>query len=275
MIIDGHLHLAGDAKPILARMDALGIDRTVLVGVGVRDLGVVTVRDSLIFRVPGLVRTVGVWKARAIVRSRQFREVWMPEPDNDRVGDALRDHSKRFWGFVFVNPSQPGAIDMVERRLKAGFCGIKLALLQYPADLDGPEMCALCELAQARRVPLFFHQGLTPASADPTRMVRRFPRVRFIIAHAGVQYFDQVLALAREHSNVWIDTSSYFVTPAKLRRLLREVGARKLVFGSDYPVMALDPGDALNKILALPLSARDRDAVLGGNLREILESGGA
>jgi len=274
MIIDGHLHLAGDPKPVLARMDALGIDRTVLVGVGVRDLKVVTVRDSFIFRVPWLVRTVGVWKSRAIVRSRRLREVLMPQPDNDRVEAALRDHPSRFWGFVFVNPLLPGSIDMAERRLKSGFSGIKLALLQYPADLDGPEMCALCELAQAHNVPLFFHQGLTPASADPIRMIRRFPRVRFIIAHAGVQYFEQVLSLAREHNNVWIDTSSYFVTPAKLRRLLKEIGARKLVFGSDYPVMALDPGDALNKIMALSLSAQDRDAILGGNLREILEASG-
>ena len=37
MIIDGHLHIAGDPGPILSRMDALGIARTVLVGVGVRD----------------------------------------------------------------------------------------------------------------------------------------------------------------------------------------------------------------------------------------------
>ncbi len=104
--------------------------------------------------------------------------------------------------------------------------------------------------------------------------IARFPLVRFIIAHAGVQHFEQAIALARDHSNVWLDTSSYFVTPGKLRRLVRELGARKLIFGSDYPVMALDPGDALQKILSLSLPAQEQEAILGGNLREILETAG-
>ena len=48
-------------------------------------------------------------------------------------------------------------------------------------------------------------------------MIRRHPAVRFIIAHAGVQHFESAIALARDHRNVWLDTSSYFVTLGKLR----------------------------------------------------------
>ena len=102
-------------------------------------------------------------------------------------------------------------------------------------------------------------------------MVARFRDVRFIVAHAGAQYFEQAVVLAESCPNVWLDTSSYFLTPAKLRRLIRRPGPGKLVFGSDVPVMALDPGDALAKITALPLSAPEREAVLGGNLTAILE----
>lgn len=50
MIIDGHLHIAEEATRIVTRVDELGIDRTVLVGVGVRDLGVVTMRDTIVFQ---------------------------------------------------------------------------------------------------------------------------------------------------------------------------------------------------------------------------------
>jgi len=272
MIIDGHHHICAEPSPILARMDKLGIDCTVLVGVGVRDLSVVTVRDSLVFRVPWLLKTFGVWKSRVLVNSRRLQETLMAQPDNDWVEAAIRQHPKRFRGFVFVNPALPGTLEEVERRLTAGFCGIKMALLQYPAALDGPEISALCEIADARRIPVFFHQGLTPATSDPSRMIRRFPNVNFIIAHTGVQYFEQALALAREHRNVWLDTSSYFVTEAKLRRLVREVGAQKLIFGSDMPVMVGDPEEALNKILALKISERERASILGENLQQILAS---
>lgn len=271
MIIDGHLHIAGEPRPILARMDALGIARTVLVGIGVRDLRAVTIRDSLVFRMPFLLRTVGVWRSRSVVRSLRTRELLLPCPDNDRVAAAVRAHPDRFLGFAFINPEHPDMLAEAERRLDMGFHGIKLALLQYPCALDGPEISALCNLAQARNVPIFFHQGLTADTADAARMVAHFPSVRFIVAHAGVQYFNQAVALAEANSNVWLDTSSYFVTPAKLRHLLRRPGFRKLVFGSDVPVMALDPADALAKIMALPLSASERDAILGGNLMSILE----
>ena len=119
---------------------------------------------------------------------------------------------------------------------------------------------------------MFFHQGLTAATSDPTAMFKRFPKVNFIIAHAGVQYFEQAVELAREHRNVWLDTSSYFVTAHKLRRLMREVGAYKLVFGSDVPVMADDAAQALNKIMALKISDQERAAILGQNMLQILES---
>jgi predicted TIM-barrel fold metal-dependent hydrolase len=272
MIIDGHQHIAGEPGPILARMDALGIGQTVLVGVGVRDLSAVTVRDSVVFRVPFLLRTLGVRRSRATVRVLRERGLLLPRPDNTRVAAALRAHPDRFRGFVFVNPADPDMLTEVERCRAAGFCGIKLALLQYPAALDGPEISSLCELAGKRRVPIFFHQGLTAATADASGMVRRFPRVRFIVAHAGVQYFEQAVALARSCVNVWLDTSSYFVTPAKLKRLWRDPGPGKLVFGSDVPVMARDAGEALAKIKALPASAAERAAVLGGHLLRILEA---
>ena len=271
MVIDGHYHLSTGPEHVLARMDALGIDRTVLVGVGVRDLGVVTVHDSLIFRVPFLLQTLGVWRSRAIVRSRRLRKTLLPEPDNRRVAVARRAHPDRFYGFVFVNPSHPQALTEATRRLDEGFCGIKLALLQYPAPLDGPEVAALCELAQARRVPIFFHQGPTPATSNAGALFRRFADVPFIIAHAGVQFFGRALAWATAHRNVWLDTSSYFVTEPKLRRMVRELGTRKLLFGSDVPVMARDAAEALAKIRALRLDEAGEAAILGGNLQRLLE----
>jgi uncharacterized protein len=270
MIVDGHLHLAGSPTGVLRRMDELGVQRTVLVGVSVRDLSVLTIRDSIIFRVPLLLRTIGVLKTRAILRSRRFHEASLPQPDNSQVAAAIAAYPERFWGFAFINPMAPDAPVETERLLDAGFRGIKLALPQYPAALNGPQVTALCEVARARRVPVFCHQGLTPGAADLAAMVRRFPDNRFVVAHAGVQYFEDAVALARGQPNVWLDTSSYFVTATKLRRLVTEVGPAKLVFGSDYPVMATDPGQALQKIAALRISATERAAILGGNLLEIL-----
>lgn len=270
MVIDGHRHIDASSRPILREMDRLGIDRTVLVGVGVRDLSVVTVRDSIVFRSGLLLKTLGTWRARRIVRSRKLRETLLAEPANDRVRDAVARHPDRFSGFAFINPESPRAGDEIRRCLDAGLQGIKLALLQYPTDLEGPNMAAICATAAQRRLPLFVHQGLTRASSDLSRIVKRFPGVVFIVAHAGVQYFESVCRLAATHANVYVDTSSYFVTRRKLRRLCRTVGARKLVFGSDVPVMAETPREGMERIMELPVPDGDKRRILGENLEAVL-----
>lgn len=270
MIIDGHRHIAGSCAPILREMDRLGIDKTVLVGIGVRDLDVVTVRDSILFQSDFLLRTLGTWKARSLVRSRRFRAALLPDPVNDRVLDAAGSHPDRFTGFAFVNPESSHAIDEIRRCLDAGMQGIKLALLQYPTDLQGPHMAAICEIAEERRVPIFVHQGLSRAASEMESLVERFPNVVFIIAHAGVQYFEAVCRLAATRANVYVDTSSYFVTSRKLERLCLSVGARKLVFGTDVPVMSGTAAEGMAKIARLAISPGDRELVMGANLAALL-----
>jgi uncharacterized protein len=275
MIIDGHQHLVDDYRPILARMDALGITRTVLVGVGVRDLRVVTIRNSLVFKSHFLFKTFGMMKTRALVNSRALKGGLLSEPRNDAVLRAIRERPDRFDGFVFVNPESPRALDEVQRGLAAGMKGIKLALVQYPTDLNGPKMAALFGLAQAKRIPIFLHQGITRESSDISGVVKKFRDVIFIIAHTGCQCYDAVLELAKTCDNVFVDTSSYIATRKKIQRLCDTVGGRKLIFGTDVPVMCADPLDALQKIETLKIADADKEKALGENLREILRRAGA
>jgi len=270
MVIDGHRHINGSCAPILLEMDRLGIDKTVLVGVGVRDLSVVTIRNSFVFQSDILLRTLGTFKSHRMVRSRKLRNALLPDPVNKLVLDAVADHPDRFAGFVFANPESPNAINEILRCLDAGLQGIKLALLQYPSNLQGSNVAAICEIAAERQVPVFIHQGLTRASSVVDGLITRFPNVVFIIAHAGVQYFKHVSRLAAKYANVYVDTSSYFVTPAKLERLCRVVGPRKLLFGSDVPVMSDTAAEGLAKIRNLTVSSDDKRLILGDNLTALL-----
>ncbi len=271
MIIDGHHHIENDYNHILRRMDELGIDKTVLVGVGVRDLSVVTVKKSPVISNHFLLKTMGVLEARKLVRSRELQESLLGDPLNDKVLKAIKEKPDRFEGFAFVNPESEQAGNEIEFCLKEGMKGIKLALLQYPTDLSGPKMAEICEIAEEKNVPIFFHQGLTRESSDASKMVKSFKNVTFIVAHAGVQYFYNAVDLAMDYENVFVDTSSYIVTFRKLEYLCRKIGAEKLIFGTDVPVMSNDPSEGLEKIRRLPISESDKELILGNNLWEILE----
>lgn len=270
MIIDGHHHIESGYSHILERMDALGIDKTVLIGVGVSDLTAVTVKNVLPIRSDILLRTIGVMKMHRLVRSRALRDVLLNDPINERVLDAIDANPERFMGFVFVNPESGNCMREIERCLDRGMCGIKLALLQYPTNLAGSHMIKICEIARDRRVPIFFHQGITKEASDPQAMFKAFPDVSFIIAHAGVQYYRAAIELAYVHKNVYINTSSWIVTVRKLRELCRRLGPQKLIFGTDVPVMANDQEDGLNKIRQLRLHPSEEALILGDNLHEIL-----
>lgn len=271
MIIDGHRHITGSYLPILAGMEEHGIDRTVLVGIGVRNLQPVTINDSLVFRSDFLFRSLGMLKARRLVASADFRDNLLAVPRNDDVLRAIRERPDKFSGFAFLNPEAADVPAELERCLQQGMCGIKLALMQYPADLRGKNMTALCEVARTYRLPVFMHLGLSAAASQPEWLADVFRDVPFIIAHAGVQRFTETIALARRLDNVFVDTSSYIATAAKIKRLVATLGAEKLIFGSDIPVMCRNESEALAKIDVLPISDADKSKILGGNLVKILQ----
>jgi predicted TIM-barrel fold metal-dependent hydrolase len=271
MIIDGHLHIVDEYEPLLVRMDQLGIEKTVLVGIGVRDLSVVTIHDSFLFKSDLLFRTFGMIKARRILRSRALQDSLLGDPRNDAVLRAISERPDRFFGFTFVNPESPRALAEARRCLEAGMCGIKLALFQYPTDLAGERMTELCTLAREYRVPVFVHVGIQPGSFQIEEPARKFPDVNFILAHGGVQRFKDLGVLLDSYANLYVDTSSYIVTVGKLKQLHARAGARRLIYGTDVPVMARDQSEGLEKIGRMRLNAEEREQILGGNLIRLLK----
>jgi len=271
MIIDGHRHLAGDPEAIIREMDALGIDRTVLVGVGVKDLSFVSVRWSPVFRSHLLTWALGSIKGAIISRRLRKANQLLEVPGNGPVLAAIRQYPDRFYGFAFINPGHPDALVEAKRCLDNGMRGLKFALLQYPAPITGSVMHELCSLAEEYRVPVFIHIGILHSTYCFEELVRDFPAVHFIIAHAGAQRFWRSLLRGKDFDNVFFDLSSYYVTVPKMRQLLRTVGPRKLLFGSDVPVMADSPSQALAMIRSLGLSVNDEQAILGENLGAFLK----
>ncbi len=97
-------------------------------------------------------------------------------------------------------------------------------------------------------------------SADPLRTYRT-------LCHPA--WTDEAVAVATKHANVHIDTSAWTVRryPAPLVDWLRSNGARKVLFGSNYPMIA--PAKALDGLDDLDLSPETRALFLGGNAQRV------
>ena len=88
----------------------------------------------------------------------------------------------------------------------------------------------------------------------------RHPTVTFIAAHSTWRHRE--LAALR---NVWFDvaTSTPLVAETDLRDLIATVGAGRVLFSSDAPLM--DPAWTLGKIDGLDLSADELDMIFERN----------
>jgi len=80
-----------------------------------------------------------------------------------------------------------------------------------------------------------------------------------------------MIALARKYPNVYIDTSAYTTKryPPELVRYMKGGGRRKVMYGSNYPMIL--PQKALEHLDLLELDEEARSLFLAGNARRVFK----
>ena len=100
-------------------------------------------------------------------------------------------------------------------------------------------------------------------------VAHEFPELVIVAGHIGFPWVDEVISLAMKHPNVYVDSSAYKSSrfPPSFVEYMRGAGRRKVLFGSNYPM--LTPAACLAGIEALRLDAESRRLFLGGNARRV------
>ena len=97
-----------------------------------------------------------------------------------------------------------------------------------------------------------------------------FPELVIVGGHIGYPWTEEMVAVARKHENVFIDTSAYTAKrypPELVRYMTSRGGRRKAMFGTNYPMIS--PDTALEDLDALGLDAETRELFLSGNARRV------
>ena len=96
-----------------------------------------------------------------------------------------------------------------------------------------------------------------------------FPELVIVGGHIGYPWTDEAIAVATKHENVYIDTSAYTAKryPGVLVEFMRGHGRRKVLFGTNYPMIM--PAKALENFEALSLDDEASELFLSGNARRI------
>jgi predicted TIM-barrel fold metal-dependent hydrolase len=202
--------------------------------------------------------------------------ICLPTPEaNELTRRAAARYPDRLIPFAHVNPDD-GALWPVwlEQAIhEFGFRGLKVhfgVLAEVNAKVIEPVVAKTQEL----RIPLLVDCMQHLDVMD--ELTARYTDVSFIIAHLGApsneKLNDRFIALARERPNVYLDTS-FSSCPWKIGDAIRWAGSKKVLFGSDGPL--IHPSIELAKIEVCRLPSAEREDVLAGNILRLLSPGGA
>ncbi len=187
----------------------------------------------------------------------------------------------RLIGFGSVHPASRRIRQEVKRIRDLGLKGIKVHPVSQLTNIDDPGYRQIVQEAADSGLLVLFHGGfdlldLEHDYAQPERAARLLDQVgetaasRVIIAHLGGYWCWDATERWLVGRPVWLDTAYLAgeVSPEQARRIIRNHGYQRVLFGSDCPWKNM--GVQLDFIRGLQLPAAEEAAVLGGNAAGLL-----
>ena len=204
---------------------------------------------------------------------------------NDYILESIARYPKRLVGFCTVQPnSYEAALAEVERCAQAGARGVGEMRPDMQLFELGDEtlMQPLVEILKKHKLILLTHASepvgheypgkgsITPDVLYP--FITSFPDLTVVCAHwgGGLPFYALMPEVKRAMSNVFFDTaaSPFLYSPQVYNQVIQLVGADKILFGSDYPL--LEQSRLLKEIRSLALPEEVKDLILSGNARRLL-----
>ncbi len=204
---------------------------------------------------------------------------------NDYILESIARYPKRLIGFCAVQPqSLEAALHEIERCAKGGIRGVgemrpDLQLLDFK---DEEVMQPFIEVITRNNLILLTHasepvgheyQGkgsITPDMLYP--LITSFPDLTLVCAHwgGGLPFYALMPEVKKAISNVFFDTaaSPFLYSPQIYSQVIQLVGADKILFGSDYPLLA--QSRLLKEIKSLDLPGETERLLLSGNAQRLL-----
>lgn len=170
---------------------------------------------------------------------------------NDDVAGWIRLYPARLAGLATVDLDHPmDAVRELRRRVRDdGFVGLRVVPWLWNAPPTDRRYYPLFAECVELGIPFCTQVGHTgPLRPSETgrpipyidQVALDFPELIIVCGHVGYPWTEEMIAVARKHENVYIDTSAYTTKrlPHQLIRFMKtRTGRRKVMFGTNYPMI--------------------------------------
>lgn len=291
-MIDSHVHLFPDAASGRAWQEVVGFEAT-RPGT-VEDLGArmarARIERAIVLLFPRSAHRAEVLRADdpsasdESIHGRLVEEIWAL----NRWGCKLAARDPRFVAFVGADASvmDPAELRAVIRDgAEAGARGVKIlpgAMRLYP---DDPRLDAVYATCVELGLPVLSQSGSGGMNAPGPRgpygrpaafapVLSANPSLRLVLAHLGRGLDDELVDLMARHPGVSSDTYLRFGSPHDpwepdvVRALIRRLGADRVLFGTNYPIV--DPVLYRERFEGLGLGPDEAERVASANAAELI-----
>lgn len=286
-LIDSHSHTQPSAEEVKVFVARYGFDAE---GRGTVDELLTTMRRSNVTRtmiVPWL-------PAQDLVAEQVALGVDQDEVVEQVIGQWQRlnrwathvvsTHPDRLSCLVGVDPVLMGdkrVTSEVAECLARGACGIKVAPMFIHRRPDDEVMEVVWRCARDHRVFVLSQSGASRKGGEEEAwghpsyfdaVLRAYPTVTVQLAHLGIGAEGDVASLTSHHANVVTDLSMQLDVgpPDGLVATIRRIGADRVLFGTNYPLV--DQAACVATFEALPLTEEERQQIGYENANRLLTS---
>ncbi len=203
-----------------------------------------------------------------------------PLLSNDEVAAVVASAPELYVGVASVDLARPmAAVRELRRAVKMlGFRALRMLPWLWNAPPNHARYYPLYAECIELGIPFCLQVGHTGplCPSEPGRPIPYldevaldFPELVIVAGHIGYPWTNEMIALTTKYPNVHLDTSAYKPSryPAELVTYMRGHGRKKVLFGSNYPMLL--PGACLAQVDALGLDAEAKALFLGENAARV------
>ena len=271
--------LSGTLDEVLAAMDQSGMDRAIAVNLYIAN----EQRAKLVSQLPEGLAGADRDKAMREVEAKVLEDM----KAFNRWGCRVARENPAIATFVATDVTllagEPAADHVREMVEKEGAGGVKLHGAAGGFSMGDERLWPVYAACQDLGVAIIAHSGPDRGGrgfAEPrafAEALTAFPEARIVLAHLGGATWGQALEIAERFPNAYFDCceiiewtrSEKGPNDDQLADLIRDIGAERVMMGSDYPWYDLD--QTIDSVMRLPkLSVEEKEGILGANAVRIL-----
>lgn len=188
--------------------------------------------------------------------------------------EAVDKYPDRFVGAAWVNPMEPGAVDIIKDAVENhGFKAVKLHPLENAFLPNDECVFPIAELARELDIPLMIHTGHPPFSLpwSVAQLADIYPDVKMVMIHMGHgngMFIQSAIDMAKKYPNLYLETSG-MPMHTKIKEAYRDVGADRVMWGLDAPFH--HPTVEMQRTIVSGLTDKQLEDVFYNNVKALLK----